>query len=108
MKSNCIMKLYKIPSVARVMITLARTILLMQIKNDVHGNSKPIITACKILGDFPITFTIWDTRHSPDNNKIMQSNVLDEYVHVNKTPIIAVSKPSMDSPIIFLMICNTL
>ena len=51
-------------------------------ENYLYGNSRPIITVSKILKDFPIQFTSWDTRHCPDNDKIMKSNALDE----NKKP----------------------
>ena len=77
-KSNYTMKLHGIPEVARVMITLARILSVIQIKNNAYGKSKSIITVSKIQSNFPIKFTRSDTQHCLGNDNIMKSSFLDE------------------------------
>ena len=82
MKSNYISKLYWIPGVACVVIaSIIKNNMIAANKKklcSLYRNSKPIIAVSKIKNDFPIQFTRWDTQHCPDNDKIMESNALDE------------------------------
>ena len=101
------MKLYGIPGVARVVITLARIILLMQIKTRYMEIASTLLMLAKykaifqynlqggISGIARVMITLW---------RVMFLMKIRNNVYGNDTPIITVSKPSEESPIWFLMI----